>query len=121
MVTIETKPDVVRLDAYPGGGRLNVGLQRLLVAAEQLGDVAAFGRLGQELRTLQRPLHHHGAVQLQQGVMDQHTAPFAQQAQGIVQLGSAVCCVLLQLSPQLILDAAVMSHLGKCCLANSRN
>ncbi|NDC36303.1 MAG: hypothetical protein EBZ51_13250, partial [Synechococcaceae bacterium WB9_2_112] len=59
----------------------------MFVAAQQFGNVAALGRLGQEVQPLERALPHGGAVLLKHRVLDEHAAPFGEQAQCVVELG----------------------------------
>lgn len=97
---------VVRLD-----GLLDVGQQRLLVAAKQLGDVAAFGRLRQEIQAFQRPGHHHGALLLQHRVLDQHAAPLRQQAQDTVEVSDFFDAGFSETINEALPDIRVESHL----------
>ena len=100
-------------------GLFDVGQERLLVAAQQFGDVAAFGRLRQEVHALERALHHRRALLLQQRVLDQHAAPLGEQAQGVVELGGFVAGRLGQQGLQLLADVGVEAHAGKCALAKA--
>ena len=64
--------------------------------------------------------NHHRALLLQQGILDQHTAPLGEEAQGVVKLGNFVGWRRGQLLLKLLADVSVKTHIGKWAWASAR-
>lgn len=84
-------------------------------------NTAALGRVGQEVQPRQGALHDHRALLLKQGVLDEHAAPFGEQAQGVVEgcgvRAASQCC--RQLGLDLLRQC---THTGvKCVCASAFN
>ena len=94
-------------------GLLDEGLQGLLVAPEQLRDVASLGRTRQIVQPLERARHDHGAVLAQDRVLDQQAAPLGEQAEGIVELRGFVRAALGEPVQQSLPYVAVQCHRGE--------
>jgi hypothetical protein len=73
--------------------RLKQGVQEWmklrLIAAEEFGNMASFGRLFDKLHSREGSVDNLGATLLHQGILDERTAVFGEQSQGVVEAGFA--------------------------------